>query len=48
MKDVDELKIIMRAMYYQYARNLPVDIAGQVADLNQKVVDWSVPSSFSS
>jgi hypothetical protein len=46
-QSVDELKIIMRAMYYQYARNLPVDIAGQVADLNQKVVDWSVPHILS-
>ena len=46
-QSVDELKIIMRAIYYQYARNLPRDIAGQVADLNQKVVDWSAPHILS-
>lgn len=46
-QSVDELKIIMRAIYYQYARNLPNDIAGQVADLNTKVVDWSVPHILS-
>jgi hypothetical protein len=46
-QSVDELKIIMRAIYYQYARNLPKDIKGQVNDLNQKVVDWSVPHILS-
>ncbi len=46
-QSVDELKIIMRAIYYQYGRNLPRDIAGQVADLNQKVVEWSVPHILS-
>jgi hypothetical protein len=46
-QSVDELKIIMRAIYYQYARNLPNDLASQVADLNQKVVDWSAPHILS-
>jgi hypothetical protein len=46
-QSVDELKIIMRAIYYQYARNLPTDVPGQIADLNQKVVDWSVPHILS-
>ena len=46
-QSVDELKIIMRAMYYQYARNLPKDVAGQVADLNEKVVNWSAPHILS-
>lgn len=46
-QSIDELKIIMRAIYYQYARNLPNDIAGQVADLNTKVVNWSVPHILS-
>jgi hypothetical protein len=46
-QSVDELKIIMRAIYYQYARNLPNDIAGQVEDLNKKVVDWSAPHILS-
>jgi hypothetical protein len=39
--------MIMRAMYLQYARNLPTDIAAQVSDLNHKVVEWSVPHILS-
>ena len=46
-QSVDELKIIMRAIYLQYARNLPNDVAGQVADLNTKVCDWAVPHILS-
>ena len=46
-QSVDELKIIMRAIYYQYARNLPFDVSKQVADLNEKVVDWSAPHILS-
>lgn len=46
-QSVDELKIIMRAIYYQYARNLPTDIVGQITDLNLKVVEWSVPHILS-
>jgi hypothetical protein len=46
-QSVDELKIIMRAMYLQYARNLPHDIAGQVNDLNTRVMNWSVPHILS-
>ena len=46
-QSVDDLKIIMRAMYYQYSRNLPDDIAGQIADLNHKVVEWSAPHILS-
>jgi hypothetical protein len=46
-QSVDELKIIMRAIYYQYARNLPNDIVGQIADLNKRVADWSVGSTYS-
>ena len=46
-QSVDELTIIMRTMYLQYAQNLPHDIAGQIADLNQKVINWSVPHILS-
>jgi len=46
-QSVDELKIIMRAIYYQYARNLPQDVLGQVVDLNNKVITWSVPHILS-
>jgi hypothetical protein len=46
-QSTDELKIIMRAIYYQYARNIASDIKSQVDDLNRKVVDWSVPHILS-
>ena len=46
-QSIDELKIIMRAMFYQYSRNLPVDIQAQVDDLNSKVIEWSVPHILS-
>jgi len=46
-QSADELTIIMRTMYLQYAQNLPYDIPGQVDDLNQKVVNWSAPHILS-
>jgi len=46
-QSVDELKMIMRAMYYQYARNATFDVAGQVTELNGRVVQWSVPHIMS-
>lgn len=46
-QSTDELKIIMRAMYYQYAKHMKDDIAGQVNDLNSKVVEWSGPHILS-
>jgi hypothetical protein len=46
-QSVDELKIIMRAIYYQYSRNLPNDIAGQVKELNDRILAWSVPHILS-
>jgi hypothetical protein len=46
-QSMDELTIIMRTMYLQYAQNLPNDIAGQVLDLNEKVMNWSVPHIMS-
>jgi hypothetical protein len=46
-QSADELKIIMRAIYYQYAQNMTTDILGQVEALNQKVVNWSVPHILS-
>jgi hypothetical protein len=46
-QDVNELKIIMRSMFYQYARNLPTDIQGQVDELNNIVIEWSVPRIMS-
>lgn len=34
----EELQIIMKSMYLQYSKNLPTNIEGQVAELNQMVV----------
>ena len=46
-QSVDELKIIMRGMYYQYARNLETNVKEQIEDLNNKVVDYSAPHILS-
>ena len=46
-QDVDELKMIMRAMYLQYAKNNPFNIEGQINELNQLVVKWAAPRIMS-
>jgi len=46
-QSVEEMKIIMRAIYLQYARNLPKDVPAQIDDLNTKVVNWAVPHILS-
>lgn len=46
-QDVDELKMIMRAMYLQYSKNSPFNIEGQINELNQLVVKWSAPRIMS-
>jgi hypothetical protein len=42
-QNVDELMIVMRAMYLQYCKNQPTRIPEQIAELNQMVADWCVP-----
>jgi hypothetical protein len=42
-QSVDELMIVMRAMYYQYGKNQPTNIPGQIEELNQMVADWCIP-----
>jgi len=42
-----ELKVVMRSIYFQYARHLPSDVVGQVRDLNAKVLEWVVPEVLS-
>ena len=37
-----ELKIIMRSMYFQYGKNLNYDIIEQIKELNTLVIRWSV------
>ncbi len=39
----DDLFMVMRAIYLQYSRNLPTQIAEQIADLNERVITWCVP-----
>ena len=46
-QDVDELKMIMRAIYLQYAKNNPFNIEGQIAELNDIIVEWCVPRILS-
>jgi hypothetical protein len=46
-QSVDELKIVMRALFYQYARNEPGNPLGQIEDLNRRVVQWCVPHILS-
>lgn len=46
-QSVDELQIIMRSMYLQYAKNLSTDVPGQIAELNRLVVNWAVPRILS-
>jgi Family of unknown function (DUF5761) len=46
-QSVDELKIIMRAIYYQYGKNIPFNVPQQVSELNQLVVNWSGPHILS-
>ena len=38
-----ELEIIMRAIYLQHAKNLDCNIAGQVQELDDKVMNYCVP-----
>jgi hypothetical protein len=42
-QSADELQIVMRSMFLQYAKNLDYDIPGQVQELNRLVVDWCEP-----
>lgn len=38
----DELLIVMRSVYLQYCKNLPVDLKGQIARLNDLVLDYAI------
>ena len=42
-----ELQVIMRAMYLQYAKNLPYDIEKQINELNRHVVEFCLPKVIS-
>jgi len=38
----DELQIVMRSIFLQYAKNLPDDIPKQISDLNKNVYDYAI------
>ena len=42
-----ELVVVMRSIFLQYALNLPDNIAQQIKDLNQKVIDELTPTVLS-
>ena len=43
----EELKIVMRSIYFQYGKNLENNIVEQVLELNTKVIEWCVPEIIS-
>jgi hypothetical protein len=45
-QSTDELKIIMRAIFYENARHLSDNISWQIQELDKKVIDWIVPKVF--
>jgi hypothetical protein len=45
-QNIDNLKIIMRSIYLQYAEHYETDITGQVEHLNTLVLDYAVPSVY--
>ena len=46
-QSADELQIVMRSLYLQYAKNLEIDIPGQIHELNRLVIEWCVPRIMS-
>ena len=42
-----QLKIIMRSIYFQYAKNNPNNIKEQITVLNNKIIDYSVKEIIS-
>jgi hypothetical protein len=45
-QDEDNLKIIMRSIYLQNARNLPTSIRHQISELNNKVLEYCVHNVY--
>ena len=46
-QDCDALKIIMRSIFLQHAANQPDNIPGQIQALNQMVLNYAVPATYS-
>ena len=45
-QNIDQLKIIMRSIYLQYAEHYPDNIRGQIERLNRLVLDYAVPTVY--
>jgi len=43
LQNIDQLKIIMRSTYLQYAKHSAINITGQVSELNELVLDYCIP-----
>lgn len=46
-QNLDELQIIMRGLFLQYAKNQPTGIAQQINDLNKIVLDYAINQVWS-
>lgn len=46
-QNIDNLKIIMREFYLEYAEHYPKDIKGQVERLNKLIIEHLVPNLYS-
>ena len=45
-QNCDELKIIMRSIYLQHAKNLPHDIKHQISTLNELVINYAIKQIY--
>ena len=45
-QNIDQLKIIMRSTYLQYAEHYETNIRGQIEKLNRLVLDYAVPTVY--
>ena len=45
-QNVQQLKVIMRGMYLQYAEHYPDNIRGQIERLNKVVLDYAIPGVY--
>lgn len=48
LQNIDQLKIIMRSTYLQYAKHSAINITGQVEQLNELVLDYCIPFVYNS
>ena len=46
-QNLDELQIIMRGLFLQYAKNQPTGIREQISELNKIVLDYAINQVWS-